>query len=144
MPYVYLNLFRPGTPWQLDPDAAVIRLQERFPEVIVLPGDQLVRSAQHAERQLDSTESAQKQVIDKLWWDADHSGPAYAFYFPAGTEPRVDGIIKRYQADFVSDTPLSESFHARIVDYLQSLIPPGADVSIGEESDEAEPAFPQT
>jgi hypothetical protein len=135
MPYIYLNLFPQRERGQLDPDEAIVRLQECFPEAIVLPGDQLVLSAHRAEQNLDHTNPANRTVVRKLWWDAQHLGPAYAFHVPAGPGPRIDGIIKRYQADFSGDSPLSETMHARILAFLRSLIPAEVDVEIGEESD---------
>lgn len=134
--YLYVNLLHRDGQFQLNPDEAVVRLQEHFPEAIILPGDQLARSAQRAERQLDSANAAHRAVVAKLWWDAQHSGPAYAFFLPAGVEPRVDGVIKRYQADFHSDTPVSEPLRARIVAFLRSLIPAGAGIDVSVEADE--------
>jgi hypothetical protein len=144
MPYLYINVFRPGTPWQLNPDEAVIQLQQSFPEALVLPGDQLVRSALRAEQQLDARNPAENSVIEKLWWDAEHSGPAYGFYIPAGAEPRVDGVLKRYQADFVSTGAISEALHARITEFLRSLLPAGGGITVHEESDDVEPALPHS
>ena len=85
-----------------------MRLQEQFAEAIVLPGDQLALSARRAEQKLDATKPADRAVIEKLWWDAEYLGPAYAFYIPAGPGTRIDGVLKRYQADFVGDAPFAE------------------------------------
>jgi hypothetical protein len=138
MCYFYINLSRHGPVVRLDPDEAIIRLQELFPEAIVLPGDQLALAAQRTEQRLGQSEAANRAVIQKLWWDAQHSGPAYAFYVPPGAEPRIEGVIKRYQADFHSEAPLSSAMRARIVAFLRSLIPAGVAINVGEERDEEE------
>jgi hypothetical protein len=140
--FIYVNLLRPGNPWRLDPDDAVVRLQQTFPEAIVLPGDQLVRSAQRADQSVDATNPAQRQVVEKLWWDARHSGPAYAFYLPIGTEERIDGVIKRFRADFYSDRTISESLHTRILEFLRSLVPPGSGIAVCEETDDQSTPLP--
>jgi hypothetical protein len=137
MAFIYLNLFPHRERGQLNPEDVIVRLQEAFPEAIVLPGDQLALSARRAEQNLDQTNPANRTVVQKLWWDARHLGPAYAFYIPA--EPgsrRIDGVIRRYQADFHSDAPLSEAMQGRILTFLRSLIPQGLDVEIGMESGE--------
>jgi hypothetical protein len=141
MSYIYINLSHQGTAAQLNPDEAIIRLQEHFPEAIVLPGDQLALGAQRTEQRLDPNRAADRAVVQKLWWDAQHSGPAYAFYIPAGTEPRIEGVIKRYQSDFQSDASVSPTMRARIVAFLRSLIPPGVAVDVCEEHDEEEDAL---
>src|SRR5437016_5352769 len=103
MSYFYINLFDQRDRGGLKPDEAIVRLQEQFPEAIVLPGDQLASTAHRAEEELDQAKPAEHAVVRKLWWDAQHLGPAYAFYIPAAPEGPIDGVIKRFQADFHSD-----------------------------------------
>ncbi len=107
MAYLSVNLFDYRDQAQLDPDEAVVRLQEKFPEAIVLPGDQLALSARRAEQNVDQSNSAERAVVQKLRWDAQNLGPAYAFYIPCGPGARIDGVLKRYQADFDSEAPFT-------------------------------------
>lgn len=136
MGYLSINLFDHRDRARIDPDQAVVRLQERFPEAIILPGDQLALSARKAEQKLDQSNAAERAVVQKLWWDAQHLGPAYAFYIPGGPGARIDGVLKRYQADFDSEAPFTEGMHARIIDFLRSLVPPGLSIDVREECDE--------
>jgi hypothetical protein len=136
MPYLYINLLNERDRGQLRPDDAMVRLQEHFPEAIVLPGDQLALSAHRAQKNLDRGDPADQAVVQKLWWDAQHLGPAYAFYIPAGSEPRLEGVVKRYQADFHGPGRVSEGMRVRIVAFLRFLIPAGMTSDVQEESDE--------
>ena len=136
MAYLCINLFNQRDRGRLDPDEAIVRLQEQFPDAIVLPGDQLALSARRAEHNLDQTNPADRAIIQKLWWDAEHLGPAYAFYIPVGPRSRISGVLKRYQADFVVDTPLTEGMRERIMAFLRSLIPAGMAIDVSEECDE--------
>jgi hypothetical protein len=102
MDYLYVNLFNERDRGRLNPDEAIVRLQQQFPEAIILPGDQLALSARRAEQNLDQANSAQRAVAQKLRWDAQHLGPAYAFYIPAGPGPRIKYWIvgsERFQHD---------------------------------------------
>src|SRR5438445_13793139 len=125
MSYVYINLFNKGVHAEVNPDEAIVRLQEQFPEAVVLPGDQLARSARRAE-QLDQTNPANQTVVKKRWWDARNAGPAYAFYSPSGTGPRIEGVTKRYQAAVHSDAAFPEAARSRIVPFLRPLRPEAA------------------
>ena len=137
MSYLYLNLFDPrGRGGELNPDEHIARLKRYFQEAIVLPGDQLALSARRAEEKLDRANPADQAVIRKLWWDAQHLGPAYTFQIPAGQNGPIKGVIKRYQADFHSDATISEGMRARIKAFLFSLIPAGISTEVCEESDE--------
>jgi hypothetical protein len=136
MSYIYINLFSQRDRAQLNPDEVIVRVREHFPEAIVLPGDQLAFSAQRAEKNLDLTNPANRAVVQKLWRDSQQLGPAYAFHIPARPGPRIEGVIKRYQADFHSDAPFPEGMRARVFAFLGSLIPPGMAIAVCEESDE--------
>jgi hypothetical protein len=136
MAYLYINLFDHRDQGRLDPDEAVVRLQEQFPEAIVLPGDQLSLSARRAEHNLDPANPANRAVAQKLCWDAQHLGPAYAFYIPAGPAARINGVVKRYQADFHCDAPIAEDMRARLIGFLRSLIPASMAIDVREEWDE--------
>src|SRR5260370_38892146 len=108
MPALHMNLLDQRDQGRLDPDEAVVRLQEQFPEAIVLPGDQLSQSAHRAEQNLDQANPANRAVVQKLWWDAQHLGPAYAFYILAGPAAPTDSRLKPHQADFHSEPPIAE------------------------------------
>jgi len=135
MSYIYINLFNQRDRGQLNPDEAVVRLQERFPEANVLPGDQLALSARRAEENLKQTNPANRAVVQKLFWDAQYLGPAYAFRIPPGPAPSIEGVIKRYQADFHSDGRFPEGMRARVIAFLRCLIPTGMSVAVCEEND---------
>jgi len=136
MSYVYIKLFNSGSHAELNPDKAIIRLQEQFPAAVVLPGDQLAVSAHRAEQHLDQSNPANQAVMKKLWWDVRHAGPAYAFYIPTETGLRIEGVIKRYQADFHSEVAFPAALHSRIVGFLRSLIPEGMAVDVCEDRGE--------
>jgi hypothetical protein len=107
MAYLCINLFNKPDRIPLEPDEAIVRLQEQFPEAIVLPGDQLALSAARAEQNLDQANPSNRAVVQKLRWDAQNLGPAHAFFIP-GPRRRIDGVIKRYQADFDGHAPCDE------------------------------------
>jgi len=133
MSYLFINLFSQRERCQLNPDEAILRLQEQFPEAIVLPGDQLTLSARRADRNLVLTNPANRVVVEKLARDAQHLGPAYAFQIPMADAPNIEGVIKRYQADFHCAVPFADEIRRRIIAFLQSLIPARMAIAVGEE-----------
>jgi hypothetical protein len=76
MAYLFLNLYGQRERGHLDPDEAIVRLQEAFPEAIVRPGDQLFLRTRQAEQHLDPADAAQCVVVARLQDEARTLGPA--------------------------------------------------------------------
>jgi hypothetical protein len=135
MSYIFLNLFPQRDRGRLDPDQAIIRLQQHFPDAVLLPGDQLTQNAHMAAKQLDTSNRGNRAVAEKLARDARELGPANAFRIPTADGPPIQGVSRRFQADFHSDAPIPHALRARMIAFLNSLIPNGMTIAVGEEHD---------
>jgi hypothetical protein len=84
---------------------------------------------------LDLTNPANRTVAQKPARDAQQLGPAYAFQIPTADGQKIEGVIKRYQADFHSDSPFPEEIRTPLNTFLHSLIPAKMTIGVCEESD---------
>jgi hypothetical protein len=110
----------------LDPAASIDKLKEWFPEVTVLPGDQLAASVKQieeatvAERQ-KNPDSPLHSVLESERRKSRTFGPAYAFRLPLPEGGTLRGNARRYNVTFLFDDPLSESLRQRLIAFLQSF-----------------------
>jgi hypothetical protein len=114
-----------GAP-ELDPRQAIQRLQDWFPEAVVLPGDQLARAADQAEvffaDQLKSDrDGPESRVIASLRGKASRYGPALAFRIPVDASRWIDGSARRVDITFQYDDPLPERLGDQVVAFLKTF-----------------------
>jgi hypothetical protein len=101
-----------------DPETVVQRVQDAFPNVELLPGDQLAMSAERA-----AAAGAADHVVRTLRRNQQEYGPAYAFEIPVDSGGAIQGRARRYDVTFLFQEPLAELWRQRLVGFLQSLGP---------------------
>jgi len=136
MGHVIVNLYRHPSGFAFDPDHAIDKLKCAFPEVEILPADQLAERIIRAENELDSTDPAIQKVIDEMRRDASVSGPAYGFTIPAGDANAIQGVVKRFSVQFGFDCVISNGVRAELIHFIRSLIPDTIEYTIIESAEE--------
>src|SRR5207253_570626 len=116
MGFLRLNLYGHPSGAVFDPDMVLQRVQEEFPEAVVLPGDQLTLAAERAQAQ-----GAASHVAETLRRNAHSYGPARAFRLPVPAGGTVQGRVRRYDVAFLYDHPLAEELKHRILAFLRAL-----------------------
>lgn len=116
MSFIKLNRYGEPSGGVFDAAAVVEKARETFPEVEVLPGDQLALSAERA-----AAEGAAEQVVRTLRRNQQDYGPAYAFTIIAEGGEAIQGRARRYDVTFLFSDALSVKWRQRLLDFLKSL-----------------------
>jgi hypothetical protein len=116
MGFLRLTVYDHPSDAVFDPDAVLQKVQQEFPETVVLPGEQLTLAAEQAQAQ-----EAAGHVVETLRRNARSYGPARAFRVPVPEGASVQGRVRRYDVAFLFDEPLPEALRHRLLHLLRSL-----------------------
>jgi hypothetical protein len=124
--FLQLWLYRHPSGATLNPDQVSEHLKSAFPELEMLPGDQLATSvariekATAAERARDPA-SPLHRVLESERRKAQTFGPAYAFQSRGGPPPNLSARVRRYDITFLYDAPLEAALRQRVLAFLLSF-----------------------
>jgi hypothetical protein len=126
MGFLNLSLYQHPAGLAFDPDKVIERVKAAFPEVTVLPGDQLAAEARRAEeffgRELeDAPEGPARRVVESLRRKACAYGPAYAFHIPLAGGGQLKGVARGVNVQIAFDDPIPDEVRRRLLEFLRSL-----------------------
>jgi hypothetical protein len=116
MGFMTHNRFGDPSLGMFDPATTVDQLRAAFPEIRLLPGDQLALSADRAE-----AGGFPDLIVRTLRRNQQEYGPAYAFEIDLPEQRKIRGNARRYDVTFLFDDSLDEDWRQRLSDFLHSL-----------------------
>ena len=125
MGIIKLNRYEDPAGVAFDPEMVLQKVRSTFPEVNVLPGDQLALSAESA-----AAQGAADHVVQTLRRNQQAYGPAYAFEIPFQTGKTIEGRARRFDVTFLFPEPLPDEWQARLVAFLKQLGPGKLETSL--------------
>jgi hypothetical protein len=118
MGFIKLNRYGDPSGCVFDPEAVVEKVRETFPNVNVLPGDQLALGSERA-----AASGAADHVVRTLRRNQHDYGPAYAFQIGIEGGKTIEGRARRYDVTFLFPDPLEEQWRQRLLGFVRSLGP---------------------
>jgi hypothetical protein len=114
----FIKLNRHGDPsgCVFDTAEVIAKVRETFPDVNLLPGDQLALNAERA-----AASGAADHVVGTLRRNQQEYGPAYAFEIGMEGSGTVCGRARRSDVTFLFTDPLAEEWRLRLRAFLHSL-----------------------
>lgn len=116
MGFIKLNRYGDPSHSVFDAAAVVEKARQTFPDVQVLPGDQLALSAERADAQ-----GAADHVVRTLRRNQQEYGPAIAFEIGIEGGETIQGRARRYDVTFLFPVSLPALWRQRLFDFLYGL-----------------------
>ena len=116
MSYMKLNRYGDPTSEVFDPAAVIEKARQAFPDVQVMPGDQLALAADRAE-----AAGAAEHVVRTLRRNQQEFGPAFSFEIGIGGGKVIQGRARRYDVTLLFPESLSGEWRQQVSDFLRGL-----------------------